>query len=245
MIKIAICDDILDDLTTIAQHLDEYLMLKDIDAEITSFNHPDELLKVSETKQFHIYILDILMPMINGIELGHEIRHIDQEAQIVYISTEPSFALESFANNPIDYIVKPIKQEKLFRTLDLAISRIDTNEAETIALKTEEGFQIIKLSSIIFCEYSEHSVTYTLMDGEISQTLTLQGNFTDHVEPLLINKRFIQPHNAFVINMSKVEAFSRDGFVMRRGEIIPISQKKYPLIRDQYMDYLLSREKNK
>lgn len=245
MIKIALCDDLPDHLISTAQYLDEYLVLNSINAEVQNFAHPDELLRVCEVEQFHIYILDIVMPMINGIELGKEIRMIDQEAEIIYISTEFSFALESFSVNPINYIVKPIDKEKFFKTLDLAISKIDTDEEEVIVLKTKEGLRIIKVSSVISCEYSNHTAIYTLFSGEIIKTLTFQENFTTHVEPLLLNKRFIQPHSAFVVNMSRVEAFSRDGFVMRHGGVIPIPQKKYPSVRDQYMDYLLLREESK
>lgn len=244
MLNIGICDDMLDQLEVISNYINEYIEFNSIDAQVQEFTNPDALLRVCETESFHIYILDIVMPMINGIELGKEIRRIDRQAQIIYASTEKSFALDSFSANPINYLIKPIDKSQLFETLDLAISRVNTDEEEVITLKTKEGIRVVKLSSIIYCEYTNHFVQYILMGGETINTLTIQESFSQHTESLLVNKRFIQPHSAFVVNMTKVEKFLKDGFVMRGGGIVPIPLKKYPIVREKYMDYLLDQEGN-
>lgn len=241
MLHIALCDDRKDQLMILDKYTKEYIELNSIDAQIQKFTSPDALLITCEKQRFHIYILDIVMPMINGIELGKEIRKIDKEAQIIYASTEAAFALESFSANPINYLVKPIEKEKLFTTLRLAISRANTKE-EIITVKTKEGLRVVKLSSIIFCEYINHSVQFVLMGGEKIKSSTIKGSFVNYIQPLLLKDEFIQPHSSYLVNMNRVEVFSKDGFIMRGGSKIPIPQKKYPPIRDRYMDYLLSRD---
>lgn len=242
MLYIAICDDMLDQLAIIKGYVNEYIESNSIDAQVQEFTNSDALKTRCETDRFHIYILDIVMPMINGIEVGKAIRRIDRQAQIIYASTEDSFALDSFSANPINYLIKPIDKSQLFKTLDLAISKVNIDEEEIITLKTTEGIRVAKLSSIIYCEYTNHFVRYTLMGGEIINTLTIQGSFLQHTEPLLVDKRFIQPHSAFVVNMSRIEKFLKDGFVMRGGGIVPIPVKRYSIVREKYMDYLLDKE---
>lgn len=234
----------IDQLAVIRSYVNEYIVSNGIEAQVQEFTNPDALLRRCETERFHIYILDIVMPMINGIELGKEIRRIDRQAQIIYASTEHSFALDSFSANPINYLIKPIDKSQLFKTLDLAISKVNTDEEEIITLKTKEGIHVVKLSSIIYCEYTRHFVRYNLMGGETINTHTIQGSFLHHIETLLFDKRFIQPHSAFVVNMSKIEKFLKDGFVMRRGGIVPIPAKRYSIVREKYMDYLLDKEEN-
>jgi len=73
-----------------------------------------------EQKWNQLYILYIVMPMVSGLELGKEIRHLDREAQIFYATTEPQFSLQAYAASPINYLVKPIEKQTPFDTLTLA-----------------------------------------------------------------------------------------------------------------------------
>lgn len=242
MLRIAICDDLPDQLAAIAELTEEYIASSGLNAELRQFTHPDALLKTCELERFHIYILDIVMPMVNGIDVGRAIRRLDREAQIIFATTEPSFALESFQANPINYLIKPLDKTHFFKTLDLAVTKVNAVDEPIVTLKTRDGLRVIKLSSIISCEYRNHSVQYTLMGGEILITRSLQESFAKHIKPLLSDKRFLQPHTSFVLNMNRVEAFSKNGFVMRGGAVIPIPMKQYPTVRDTYMDYLLAKE---
>lgn len=242
MLHIAICDDMPDQLAVIAGYINEYITSNTLDAQVQVFSNPDRLLRACEIERFHIYILDIVMPMINGIEVGKEIRRIDREAEIIYASTESSFALQAFCVNPINYLVKPINQAAFFETLTLAISKVNSEEEQIVTLKTKDGLCVVKLSSIIFCEYIKRTVQYTLMGGKTLTTRSIQGSFVEHIQPLLSDSRFLQPHTSFTVNMGRVETFSKNGFVMRGGAVIPIPAKQYPVVRDTYMDYLLAKE---
>ena len=120
MIKIVICDDLKDDLDRVHEFVKAYVDERKMQAEIKVFNHPDKLLCECEQYRAHIYILDIVMPMVNGIQVARELRWNQPDAQIIFATSEKSFALESFDVNPINYIVKPVERTKLFETLDLA-----------------------------------------------------------------------------------------------------------------------------
>lgn len=242
MLHIAICDDQPQELELVAAYTKEYVEQNRIDAELRQFTHPDALLIACETERFHLYLLDIVMPMVNGIEVGREIRRIDLEAQIIYATSEPSFALEAYAANPVNYLLKPVNKSKLFDSLALATSKLDLAEELTLTVKTKDGLRVVPLFAIVCCEYAERAVRYTLADGEAITTRTLQESFAEHVQPLLQDKRFLQPHNAFVLNMSRVEGFSKEGFAMRGGRAVPISAKQYGAVREAYMNYLLAKE---
>lgn len=242
MIQIAICDDQPLELETVVAYTKEYMETHKIDAQTWQFTHPDELLIACEKERFQLYILDIVMPMVNGIEVGREIRRNDREAQIIYATNEPSFALDAYVAAPINYLLKPIDKKQFFDTLTLAISKVDTREESTVVLKIQSGLRVVSLFAVICCEYVGRSAQYTLSGGEKIATRTLQESFADHVALLLRDKHFLQPHNAFVLNMSRVESFSKEGFTMQGGMVVPISAKKYATVRDTYMDYLLAKK---
>jgi DNA-binding LytR/AlgR family response regulator len=244
MLNIAICDDDTGQSALLAGYTSEFIQAGQYDAVIHQFNHPDDLLNACERLQYHIYILDIIMPMVNGIEVGKAIREHDREARIIYATSEPSFALQSFVTNPTNYLVKPIDKQQLFTTLALMIPKLEASLERTFTVKTHEGIRILRFSEILCCEYSGHAVRYTLTDGTKITTRIIQGSFTRHIARLMEDGRFLRPHVSYVLNMDHVESFGKNRFTLRFGTIVPIVARQYRAVRDTYMDYLLAKERS-
>lgn len=242
MLQIAICDDQPRELEIINAYINEYLAAHTLEADVQKFLHPDKLLATIETESFHLYILDIVMPMVSGIELGKEIRRLDREAQIIYATTEPQFALQAYAASPVNYLIKPIDKQQLFDTLAFAVSKIDLSEERMVTIKTSEGFRILKLSEILCCEYRSHAVLYTLTNGEEVISRTIRQSFAEYCRPILKDARFLQCHTSYLINMQRVERFAKDSFTLRGGNVVPIAAKQYPSARDRYMNFLMVNE---
>jgi DNA-binding LytR/AlgR family response regulator len=239
MLKIAICDDVSAELRHIAALTNEYLTERNISADIWEFSHPDALSTACEAETFHIFLLDMVMPMISGLELGQSIRRISTDAQIIYITTEPGFALDAYSVNPLHYLLKPVDKEALFAALELAAEKVGFGEETVVTVKTREGLRTLSADVIACGEYVRHTVTYTLLSGEQVETSTISGSFAEHVAPLLGDRRFIQPHAAFIVNMSCVERLSKDGFTVKGGGFVPVSGKQFSAVRDAYMSYRL------
>jgi DNA-binding LytR/AlgR family response regulator len=243
MLDIALCDDDPKQLDLIAFYTSEFMQSNQHEFKIYTFNHPDNLLSTCENKRFHLYVLDIVMPLVNGIEVGRTIRKHDHEAQIIYTTAEPSFALQSFVANPVNFLIKPIAKQQYFDTLSLATSRLDIHKESTFVVKTQEGMRVLRLSEVICCEYTRHTAIYTLVDAKTVTTRTIKGTFTQHVAPLLEDRRFLRPHASYVLNMDNVESFTRNRFILRSGCTIPIVVKQYREVRDIYLNYLMSKER--
>ncbi len=239
MLKVCICDDIPDQLETVRKLTAEYIREKEIEAEIETFLHPDQLLSALETKSFHIYLLDMVMPMVNGIDVGKAVRKTDPFAQIIYITSAPEYVLDSFAANPIDYIIKPVEKQKLFHAFHNAVQKIDLSLEKAITIKTKIGIHTVPISRIVCLEYVRHSVLYTLSGGETLQTATIKESFSEHAQNLLQNQRFVQPHSSYIVNMQYVERLNKDGFQMKGDCLVPISGKKYVEVRDRYLNFRL------
>lgn len=239
MLHIAICDDIETELRRITALTKEYLAYRHMAAEVCAFSHPDALLTACETHNFHIFLLDMVMPMVSGIELGRSIRRRSTDAQIIYITTEPGFALDAYEVNPLHYLLKPVKQAVLFSALDLAAEKVDFGEEITVTVKTRDGLRTFSTDAIACCEYSRHTVAYTLVSGERVETATIPCKFSDYIAPLLQDRRFLQPHAAFAVNMSRVERLNKEGFTLRGGAFVPVSGKQLATVREVYMNYRL------
>ncbi len=241
MLRIAVCDDMPNELQSLVRLTNQYLSANSIDAEVNEFSHPEGLLKAIEAESFHLYIIDIVMPMVNGLELGKEIRRLDREAQLIYVTTEPQFALQAYAASPLNYLVKPVETYQLFDTLALAISKTDLAEEQAFTVKTTYGLRVIKLSEINCCEYRSHAVIFSLANGEEIVSRTIREKFSEYSSPILKHRHFLQCHTSFVVNMRRVEYFARDSFRLLGGKTVPIAARQYPVVRDAYMDYLMGK----
>lgn len=239
---IAICDDQTSELKRLSEIIKAYMHDRSFDMEVHLFSHPDQLLDSVDTNAFDIYLLDIVMPMINGLNVAKRIRQVNLEAQIIFITSEPGYALEAYSVNPLHYLVKPIQIEALFDVLDLAVKKLEQIERKTITVKTKSGFRTLFINQIAYCEYKNHVAYYTLIDGEQIKTSTISCGFMKHISPLLEDGRFLSPHVSYVLNMNRVERLAREGFYLSNQIFIPISARHYTTVRDAYLQFRLSKE---
>lgn len=117
--KISICDDEKRWLTLIGSYAAEYIADRKADVKIEKFTNPADLLKHERNMGgSEIYLLDIVMDGMSGLELGQRIREYNERAVIIYLTTAKEFSLDAFSVNAFSYLVKPFEKEKLFSELD-------------------------------------------------------------------------------------------------------------------------------
>lgn len=124
MLKIAFCDDDLEILKELGILLDKYKKERDEDLTCTVFQSPLELLAAIEKGfSFDILFLDILMPGENGIETAKEIRQYDNNMKIIFLTSSPEFAVQSYTVGAYFYQLKPVWEESFFRLMDAVLGR--------------------------------------------------------------------------------------------------------------------------
>lgn len=124
MLKIAFCDDDLEILKELGILLDKYKTERDEDLTCTVFQSPLELLAAIEKGfSFDILFLDILMPGENGIETAKEIRQYDNNMKIIFLTSSPEFAVQSYTVGAYFYQLKPVWEESFFRLMDAVLGR--------------------------------------------------------------------------------------------------------------------------
>ena len=239
MLRIAICDDDKADRERIHEYVTEYLKSKDTQAEIKVFDHPDTLISECESFRPQIYILDIVMPMVTGIQAARELRWNQPDAQIIFATSESSFALESFDVNPINYIVKPVDKEKLFSTLDLAMSRVAIDDKKSVTVKIKGGLCSLRLDDIMYIDYRNHVVSYHMANGEIVSTPTLRIGFSEYMDENHSEQDFVRCHESICVSLEAIDKLTRTDITLRNKELIPVSKSRYTEVADRYMDYRL------
>lgn len=226
--KISICDDEKIQLELICDYTAEYINNRKIDVKIEKFESPAELLEHEQNLGVsEIYLLDIVMDGMSGLELGHRIREYNERAVIIYLTTASKFSLDAFSVNAFSYLVKPFEKEKLFSELDKCFRyHIPPQKEETVIIvKTSDGEVPVGLSKMNAVEYRDHRLIYALTDKREIGGVCNKEPFDVQAEELLATGAFVKTANCYLVNMDNIMTVTAHGFKMKNGSEYPITRK--------------------
>lgn len=241
MLQIAVCDDNIDELSKMVQLIDLYRTSRNFSCEYAAFVNGFELVSALEKgKRFDIYCLDIIMPGFTGIEAAKEIRSFDKTAPILFFTSSPEFALESYSVKAINYVLKPISKEKMFCTLDEVLEQVKAEKDEdAVIVKSNEGIQKILISNLVFAEVIGRNVLYHLRSGKV---IECAEPFSSVCDKLLKYGCFIKPHRSYLVNMQYVDTIDNHQVTLQTLSSVPVAQGKAREIKQQYLNYQMEGE---
>lgn len=194
--------------------------------------------KKTEDRLFDVYILDIMMPVINGIELGKQLRALGENAPIIYLTSFKEYGYQAFGVQATDYLLKPVDAEKLIAVLEDIYSSSQKEKADLFCVKTKEGIHNISLWDLIYAERIERAIAYHMKDGNVLTGLAIRRRFEEEAASILKNPRFIQPHKSYLVNMQYIKDFMASELIMEEGTLIPVSRNRRAEIKKTYLKYL-------
>lgn len=241
MIQIAVCDDNIDELSNMVQLINLYRISKNFSCEYAVFQNGFDLVSALEKgKRFDIYCLDVIMPVFMGIDVAKEIRAFDKTAPILFFTSSPEFALESYSVKAINYVLKPISKEKLFFTFDEILEQIKVEkDVDVLIVKSNEGIQKILISNLVFAEVIGRNVLYHLHSGKI---IECRESFSSVCDNLLKYGCFIKPHRSYLVNMQYVDTIENHQLTLQNLSSVPVAQGKAKEIKQQYLNYQMEGE---
>lgn len=234
---LAVCDDNRAELDIVSGLLRAWQTERNIPLRCKTYQSAVELLESAWRERFTVYLLDVMMPEINGLEAAREIRTFDDAAEIVFLSTSPGFAYESYGVRALNYLLKPIGQERLFALLDQLQLQEEKN-AEALTLKTSTTIVRVPYSHISYVEVIGKHVYFHLIDRTVRE---VAGALKDFEDALLSRPEFMRVHRSYIVNMFQVEELSSTGLRTFQGENLPMSRMSYPQLQKDYMALLFNQ----
>ena len=242
MLHIAICDDEQEQLALSEALLREYHEVHpELDLRVDTFSSGAALLEHLRTNgSFDISLLDILMPNENGIELGLQIRKTDQCGHIFYLTTSPDYAIDSYLAKASNYLLKPVKKELLFHSLDESIQNWLREHQAFVTIKTRSGLQRLSIREVVYGELVGHCVQYHLADGTALESMSVRTSFREAVSAFLEHERFILCATSFFVNLSFVDMIEASGLKLVGGGTVPLSRPMRTEVTNRWLDYHLT-----
>lgn len=242
--RIAICDDDEMCRTLLTAHLNKYITThENREISYSVFSGAEELLIARETQgSFDVYILDVLMPDTNGIELGEKLRRNKDDGIIIYLTSSKDYAIDSYAVKASGYLLKPVVSDALASTLEEAYHTVINKEKKGILVKTKSGLIRISLDSILYVELCRRTAVYHLTNGKTETSTTLRVPFAEAMQELLDDKCFKICSQSTIVNLSHVTRIGETQVTFSGGHDEYFSKKICQTIRSHWMEFYKMNE---
>lgn len=231
MIKIAICEDEKEQQDLLKTHINQIFKDLPIKYSLYTFNSGEELLK-NYPKDIDIFLIDIQLNEINGMDTARKIRETDNKAEIIFITSLIEYALEGYEVRAYRYLIKPVKYDDLKMNILNCIKEIDIKNRHIII--KEQGNRIkLDISEITYIEVQKENITI----HTLNKTYEIKGTM-NNIEKEINCSRFYRCHKSFLVNLEHIKSIKQYIAVLENGEGVPISRYRFKDTKDRFFDLI-------
>lgn len=190
-----------------------------------------------------VLLLDIQMPGMGGLEVARHLASLDKPPTVVFVTAHERHAVEAFELNALDYLLKPVRAERLAAALKKAsspgreqLAKAADAPREYLSVAERNRIVLVPVREIVFLRAEQKYVTVRTRTREhlIEEALvSLEREFADS---------FVRIHRNCLVARAAIRGFERSGgaedephwLVVLDGleERLPVSRRQWPLLRE-------------
>lgn len=231
-INIAICEDEKIQVDLLEKYVKRWASKNNIIVKIEAFYSGEAFeFSWSMDKKYDILLLDIEMKELNGIELAKKIRVEDDLLNIIFITAIPDYIGQGYDVDALNYLLKPVEEEKLFECLDRALKKIPKEE-KTILIDVDGEIIRIKQEDIFYIEAFSHNIEINIRDKKFSTRKNIST-----IEKELDENAFIRCHRSYIVGLKHIKKIGKNDIELDNGNIIPVSRRQYSNVNMAFIKY--------
>lgn len=237
--RVAIVDDELEMTNQIRSFLERYQREQSVYMEVDVYHRGDDFAQGYKHEvdddfgyTYDLIILDVEMPGINGIETAQEIRKVDSNTIIMFITNLAEYAIHGYSVEAIDYVLKPITYEDFAMKISKAMRYVERNVKRQIILHTSEGDIPVSVADIYYIEVVRHYLHYHTTSGKYEVRGVMK-----QLEQELQELKFRRCNQSYLVNLAHVKAI-RGNDVVVGNDYVPISRNKKSEFMEAFAKYV-------
>lgn len=228
MIKIVICEDNFSCREKLKENLEIILNKLTNQFEIIVFNCGEDLID-NYPEGVDIFLLDIQMKKLTGMEVAKKIREKDKSCEIIFVTGVIDYVQNGYEVRAYRYLLKPIKLEDLKKHIISCIKQTYERRENYLIIKNQGMIKKIKINEILFLEVINRDILIHTED----QTYTTKTSMKN-LEKELSKFNFFRCHNSFLINLKYIDCIQKNT-VLIDNEEIPISRQKADEFKNKFL----------
>lgn len=176
-------------------------------SNIVECNNPIDAIKEATKSKFDVAFLDISMPTMSGLELANTILEMNPNIFIVFQTAFDEYALEAFKSGGLDYLLKPISNESISKSLqkiEKFMKTSNTPEIETtkkIVAKRGSKIYMIDIDDIYYIKADLDEVIIRTKETDAYVRKKMQD-----MQEVLKGKNFFRVHRSYIVNVDKIKS---------------------------------------
>lgn len=230
---IGLCDDNDVQLNYINALISSWANIRQVENKVFTYHSSEELIFENEDAYpFDLLILDIQMGEINGMELARNIRAVDKNIMIIFITGLRDYVFEGYEVGALRYLLKPVKEEQFMDLLDEAFNRINQDNKGWYIFACEGETVKLNYDDIIYIEARGHyiHIVSTKQNYELKESIS-------QVSKELKRDDFFSIHRSYIINLKHVEKINKADCLMSNGVYVPVSRSNYQGLNKAFIHY--------
>ena len=231
MIRIAVVEDDPQSSTQLCQYIEDYGRESGNTVSVITYTDGAQFMD-SYRGQFDIILLDIVLPLLDGMTTASLVRKSNPEVIIMFITSMAQYAIQGYQVDALDYILKPTNYFSFSQRLGRAVQRVKKREQQYIPILIRGGLVKTAVSDLLYVESQGHRILYHTRSGVHSTTGTIQK-----VEEDLSGKGFFRCNKGYLVNLEHVDAV-QDGCAIVNGERLLISRARKADFMKALTDYI-------
>lgn len=217
MIQISLCDDEVQQRSSLRKIIERSLDLRGLSYHLSEFESGEALLAHLSSASPDILFLDIEMGQLNGMETARLLRKQTTKTILIFVTSHPDYVFQGYEVKALNYLLKPCKEAKVIEVLETALAELEVQSAQSYLVAHKGSQKRVALQEICYFWSERRKVHVQTTD----QALVFYGKLND-VENELPDY-FIRIHNRYLVNLHFVQEVSSD-IVYCAGQPLPLSR---------------------
>lgn len=230
MIKIALVEDDDAIISQLKEYVQQYQETIQEELNLTIYHDGDEITSKYKS-QFDLILMDIQMKFVDGMTAAEEIRRIDSEVMIIFVTNMTQYAIQGYKVGAMDYILKPVSYFSFCKHLGDAIARIKKRNRHYVTIPVKNGVLRLDVADIYYIESQGHNLIYHTRSGEHIASGTMQA-----AEQQFENYGFSRGNKGYLINLAHVDGV-QDKCALVKGESLQLSRPRHNAFLQDLMNY--------
>lgn len=234
MIRIAVVEDHPKNREELTGFLRRYQTERNLELRVTCFQDGAEIVEQYRL-DYDVILMDIQMERMDGMTAAERIRQLDPEVILIFITNMSQYAIQGYAVDALDYVLKPVNYFAFSQRLDRAVARLNRanrKKASYLVVQTKGGTQKVEIGAIRYVE----SVGHSLILHMGREDLVSSGTLTN-MESQLSEYGFSRCNKGYLVNLEFVDAV-REGCAVIGGDKLVISRGRKATFMKQLADYM-------
>ena len=189
-----------------------------VECQVTRFKNGMEF--ITDYKPvFDLVMLDIEMPLMDGMEAAKKLRQYDEDVFIIFITNLAQYAIKGYEVEALDFILKPVEFKSFFNKFKKFIKMVSEKKDKYVVINVEGASRKINVNDILYIEVIAHFLHYHLKEETIASYGVMK-----QTESKMEQFGFFRMYKSYLINLARIKEITLNTVIMDDGAELPISR---------------------